>query len=50
MAISWFWFIGAAYLTQFPNYSKVVLNGDSSVVTLLLALFTIGIGLGFHGV
>lgn len=46
MAISWFWFLGAAYLTQFPNFSKEVLNGDESLVTLLLALFTFGIGVG----
>jgi 1-acyl-sn-glycerol-3-phosphate acyltransferase len=45
-AISWFWFLGAAYLTQFPNFSKDVLNGDSSLVTLLLAIFTIGVALG----
>jgi 1-acyl-sn-glycerol-3-phosphate acyltransferase len=46
MAISWFWFIGAAYLTQFPNFAKEVLHGDASVVTLLLSMFTVGIGLG----
>jgi len=46
MAISWFWFLGAAYLTQFPNFSKETLNGDSSLVTLLLAVFTLGIGVG----
>ena len=46
MAISWFWFLGAAYLTQFPNFSKETLNGDESVVTLLLAVFTFGIGVG----
>lgn len=46
MAISWFWFLGAAYLTQFPNFAKTDLNGDSSLVTLLLAIFTLGIGLG----
>lgn len=46
MAISWFWFLGASYLTQFPNFAKTVLQGDSSVVTMLLALFSIGIGVG----
>ncbi|MFT6265706.1 MAG: 1-acyl-sn-glycerol-3-phosphate acyltransferase [Oleiphilaceae bacterium] len=46
MAISWFWFLGAAYLTQFPNFAKNVLQGDSTVVTLLLALFSIGIAMG----
>lgn len=46
LAISWFWFLGAAYLTQFPNFAKNTLNGSESLVTLLLATFTIGIGLG----
>jgi 1-acyl-sn-glycerol-3-phosphate acyltransferase len=46
LAISWFWFLGASYLTQFPNFSKQVLHGDPSLVTLLLAIFTLGIGLG----
>ncbi|MHC6802911.1 1-acyl-sn-glycerol-3-phosphate acyltransferase, partial [Vibrio antiquarius] len=46
MAISWFWFLGAAYLTQFPNFTKIYLNGTESAVSFLLALFSIGIALG----
>ncbi len=46
MAISWFWFLGAAYLTQFPNFTKVFLNGTESSVSFLLALFSIGIAIG----
>lgn len=46
VAISWFWFLGATYLTQFPSFSKDVLQGDPSLVTLLLAIFTLGIGSG----
>jgi 1-acyl-sn-glycerol-3-phosphate acyltransferase len=46
MAISWFWFLGAAYLTQFPNFAQTNLMGDETVVTFLLAIFTIGIALG----
>jgi len=46
MAISWFWFLGAAYLTQFPNFAKTNLLGDETVVTLLLAIFIIGISVG----
>lgn len=46
IAISWFWFLGATYLTQFPSFSREVLNGDPSLVTLLLAIFTLGIGSG----
>lgn len=46
MAISWFWFLGAAYLTQFPNFTKIYLNGNESAVSFLLALFSIGIAVG----
>lgn len=46
LAISWFWFLGAAYLTQFPNFAKVWLAGDETVVTLLLAMFIVGISIG----
>ena len=31
---------------QLPNYTKTVLGGDEQVVTLLLALFTLGVGTG----
>ena len=46
MAISWFWFLGASYLTQFPNYTKTVLGGDNTVVTALLVAFSVGVGVG----
>lgn len=46
MGISWFWFFGAVYLTQLPAYSKVVLGGNAEVYTLLMALFSIGVGTG----
>lgn len=46
MAISWFWFLGASYLTQFPNFTKLILLGDATVVTLLLTLFSVGIAVG----
>ena len=46
IAISWFWFLGASYLTQFPNFTKHYLHGDSTSVSFLLALFSIGIALG----
>ncbi|MCC6870296.1 MAG: MFS transporter [Burkholderiales bacterium] len=46
LGISWFWFYGATFLTQFPNFAKNVLGGDEHVVTFLLALFSIGIGVG----
>ena len=46
MAISWFWFLGAAYLTQLYGYTKINLQGDQSVVMTMLSVFSIGIALG----
>jgi len=46
LAISWFWFLGAAYLTQFPNFAQSNLQGDETVVTLLLSMFIVGISIG----
>lgn len=46
LGISWFWFLGIAYLAQFPNFAKETLGANNQVVTLFLTLFSIGIGLG----
>lgn len=46
LGISWFWFMGATYLAQFPVYASEVLGGSGDVFTLLLALFSIGIAIG----
>ena len=46
IAISWFWFLGATYLSQVPAYSKSILGSNNEVVTLLLTMFSVGIGIG----
>jgi 1-acyl-sn-glycerol-3-phosphate acyltransferase len=46
LGISWFWFLGAIYLSQFPVYTKDILSGKEEVVTVLLALFSVGVGVG----
>jgi 1-acyl-sn-glycerol-3-phosphate acyltransferase len=46
LAISWFWFLGASFLSLLPNFSKDVLGGGETVVTLSLATFCVGIGTG----
>ena len=46
LGISWFWFYGATVLAQLPNYTRLTLGGNESVVTVLLTLFSLGIGLG----
>lgn len=46
LGISWFWLYGAIFLAQFPAYARNVLGGTEMTVTLLLAVFTFGIGMG----
>jgi 1-acyl-sn-glycerol-3-phosphate acyltransferase len=46
LGISWFWLYGATLVTQFPNLTRNVLQGNEQVVTLLLVVFSIGIGAG----
>lgn len=46
IGLSWFWLYGSLFLAQFPAYAKYVLGGDALSVTLLLATFTVGIGVG----
>jgi hypothetical protein len=46
LAISWFWFYGSIFLMQIPNFTIKVLSSDKLVATLLLSMFSIGIGVG----
>jgi len=46
LAISWFWFLGASFLSLLPNFSKDVMFGSETVVTLYLSVFCVGIGIG----
>jgi 1-acyl-sn-glycerol-3-phosphate acyltransferase len=46
LGISWLWFFGTIFLTSFAPFSKDVLGGNESVVTVLLATFSIGIAIG----
>src|SRR5436305_5035293 len=46
LGISWFWLVGALYLSQFPSYVRFVLGSEETVVTLFLAVFSVGVGAG----
>jgi 1-acyl-sn-glycerol-3-phosphate acyltransferase len=46
LGISWFWFYGALFLAQFAGFARDFLGGNAPVVTALLALFSVGIGVG----
>jgi len=46
LGISWMWFFGAVFLANFPAFAKEVLHGNEQVASLLLVVFSIGIGTG----
>src|SRR5205823_3625871 len=46
LGASWFWLVGAVFLSQIPSFAKETLGAGSGVVTLFLAAFTIGVGAG----
>ena len=46
LGISWMWFFGAVFLSLFPAFAKDVLHGNEQVASLLLVVFSIGIGTG----
>lgn len=46
IGISWLWFFGSIFLTSFTPYAREVLGGNESVVTLLLGVFSVGVGIG----
>ena len=48
LGLSWFWTMGATLMTEFPVVARDTLHSDGTVLTLLLSVFAIGVGVGFH--
>jgi 1-acyl-sn-glycerol-3-phosphate acyltransferase len=46
LGISWLWFFGSVFLSNFPAFAKDVLHGNEQVASLLLVVFSVGIGIG----
>ncbi|GFZ87000.1 MFS transporter [Dyella caseinilytica] len=46
LGISWYWFFGTLVLAHLPMYARVDLDGDASVYTLVLVLFSVGTAIG----
>ena len=46
LGISWMWFFGAVFLSQYPTLARDLLHGDAHVASLVLVVFSIGLGLG----
>ena len=44
--ISWFWLVGFVVLSLLPALIKTLVGGSEGVVTLCLAVFTVGIAIG----
>ena len=45
LGVSWFWFMGGVYVSQLATFARFV-GADPGVVTLLLAIFSLGVGGG----
>ncbi|MBF0623286.1 MAG: MFS transporter [Magnetococcales bacterium] len=46
LGISWFWLVGATFLSQLPGFTRDTLHAAEPVVTLFLTLFSLGVGFG----
>lgn len=44
--ISWFWFLGATFLSLLPAYARTALQADEGVLTVLLTAFSVGVAVG----
>jgi acyl-[acyl-carrier-protein]-phospholipid O-acyltransferase / long-chain-fatty-acid--[acyl-carrier-protein] ligase len=46
LGISWFWMVGATYITQLPNFVRFYVYANEQVFLICLGLFAVGIGVG----
>ena len=46
LGISWFWLLGVVFLTQIPLFTRIELGANETVASLIIATFTVSIGLG----
>ena len=46
LGVSWFWFVGTVFATQLPDYAPLNLGGSNTLYVFVLALFSIGTGVG----
>ncbi len=46
IGISWIWLYGSIYIAQIPEVVYARMGGDKTVITLVIACFSVGIGAG----
>ncbi len=49
LGLSWFWVMGATLMTEFPVVVRDTMQAGGSVLTLILAVFAVGVGIGSMG-
>ncbi|ENN84654.1 permease of the major facilitator superfamily MFS-1 [Rhizobium freirei PRF 81] len=49
LALSWYWALGAVFLSNVPVLVRYTLHGDESQIASILLIFTLGVGLGLGG-
>lgn len=46
LGISWFWLLGATFVSLFPVYTKEILHAHAYLVTLFFVTFSVGVAAG----
>lgn len=46
LAISWFWLVGATFISEFSVFVKDILHGEASIVMVFFGVFSIGLAVG----
>ncbi|PNS09050.1 MFS transporter [Solilutibacter silvestris] len=46
LGVSWFWFVGTVFAAELPDYAPLNLGGSNTLYVFVLALFSIGTGVG----
>lgn len=46
LGVSWFWFVGTVFAAELPDYAPLNLGGSNTLYVFVLALFSVGTGIG----
>ncbi|MCB1783492.1 MAG: acyl-[ACP]--phospholipid O-acyltransferase [Alphaproteobacteria bacterium] len=46
LGVSWFYFIGAMFMSQLQGFTKITLHANENVFTLFMVIFAIGVAVG----
>tara|TARA_X000001036_G_scaffold436754_1_gene480552 strand:- start:2742 stop:6179 length:3438 start_codon:yes stop_codon:yes gene_type:complete len=46
LGVGWFYFLAGMFMAQFPNFTKITLGADETVLAVFLVTFSVGIAIG----